>query len=94
MKKSKTKTEKKAYQVESRQKNYVKKTEQPGWVETRGRKPGFVKGNATIRIAFSLEKELVPVLRQLAKEKKFNMSRFVNAHLKSWVNLQLKNKSK
>jgi hypothetical protein len=91
MRKPMTKEKKKEYQRKSYQSTYIKKTEQPGWVETRGRKKNSPNKRPvrTEAMCFSIDRNLVTTLRKLALEKQFNMSEFVSNSLRQWVESQI-----
>lgn len=92
MRKPLSKEKKKEYQRKSYQSTYIKKTEQPGYIETRGRKKNSPeKRNVRTEVmSFSIDRNLVPVLRKLAIEKQFNMSEFVSNNLRTWAESQTK----
>lgn len=90
MRKPFTKERKKEYYKKYYASTYIKKTEQPGYIETRGRKTGIKRQSRTSIMSFTIDRNLVPILRRLAIKKQFNMSEFVSDKLKEWVNSQLK----
>ena len=85
MRKKRTKEDIQKYFKEYYKKNKKLKSEQPGYTETRGVKKGTNSGAKTKLMSFSIEVDVCDSVRKLAKEKSFNMSEYVNYHIKDWI---------